>query len=207
MAKDLRQIQVDWTGIPGSPYVTLFNLEYVAGAANAALAGVSAFLNTAKFGWTVGLTAVCRADQKILDARNGQIEDVEVSSAPTGYNGTDAGERLPPANQGLLRLKTNTFAHGRRIQGRLFLPGPTEASSTSVPASGYMTGMANAASALITASPSFGVWSVYSRPLYAPKAEGAPPGTPRTVLREGTWGEIISASMWNQWAIQRKRRD
>ena len=196
MPGDVRQVRVNWTGTPGGPYLSLFHFEWVAGSANAARDGVTAFLTSLKVMYQVGLTAVCDAEQLRLaegvDNKGNPawvVIDSEASGAPVGVAGTEASEPVPPASQGLIRLKTAAFEHGRRIQGRLYIPGVTEGFSQSGnPNASYISATAAAANTLRTSSPTFGPWVVLSR-------------------KWVTHGEVTSCSTWSKFGVQRRRRD
>lgn len=198
MAKDLRQIRVVWSGLPGTPYLTLFHFEYIVGKEDPAMVAVSAFLQSCQTSIALGLLGHIEPDQNIIDAASGQIEAIETSTAGLDRTGSNASEPLPPATNGVVRLSTDNVLNGRRVRGRLFLPSPCESSSNGAPVAAYLTAVGGASNTLLTASGSHGLWSVYSRPRAATSPSGA---------RAGTWSEIRSVSVWNKWGVQRRRRD
>jgi hypothetical protein len=100
--------------------------------------------------------------------------------------GTAAGDLIPFATQGLLRLFTPTIVNGRLLQGRIFLPGSVESDSNGGPTGTYMSDYNAAGNALAgDASTSWIVWS-------------------RT---HAAFSAISEASTWNKWAVLRSRRD
>lgn len=102
--------------------------------------------------------------------------------------GTAAGDRLPPSNQGLLRLSTGTFVAGRRIQGHWNIPGAVEAANDpgGTPSAGYLAALGAAANTLnALVNPTLHVFS-RTRNQSAPVASVTPVGI---------------------WAVLRSRRD
>lgn len=125
-----------------------------------------------------------------------QVDEVQVSDGQiigqTGVTtattaGTDATEALPWATQGLVRFRTGVFSGGREIRGRMFIPGFTEtASSGGLPSSACRSDVNAAATVLAdSTSAQLAVWS-------------------RT---HSTVAGVTSASMWDEWAVLRSRRD
>lgn len=198
VAKDLRQIRVVWSGLPGTPYLSQFHFEYIPAKEDAAMVAVSAFLQSCQTSIALGLLGHIEPDQNIIDAASGQIEAIETSTAGLDRTGSNATETLPPATQGVVRLSTDNVLNGRRVRGRLFIPSPCEGSSNGAPVAAYLNAVGGAASTLLTSSGAFGLWAVFSRPRAATATAGA---------RAGTWSEIRSTSVWNKWGVQRRRRD
>lgn len=58
------------------------------------------------------------------------------------FAGEDGADMLPWQTQGLVRFLTPRWINGRRLTGRSFMPGPTEASNTNgVPNAGYLAAL------------------------------------------------------------------
>lgn len=108
-----------------------------------------------------------------------------VTTAPVG--GTNGLEALPGATQGLLRLHTGVYYGGRELQGRIFIPGPTEDNNDvgGVPKSTYRATL-DAALATLIADPDSNLF-VWSR---------------KNLNANGVTG----GSAWTQWAVLRSRR-
>lgn len=125
---NLIRIRTIATGVAGSPYYT--NLHFVGGAAEAqqAATDVYDFWNFLRTDFKSGLSFKVDAESAIIDSATGLIVD-QVPTTVAAVVGADAGDLLPPQVQGLVRLRTPTFVGGRRILGRFFLPGFTEAKS------------------------------------------------------------------------------
>jgi len=166
-------------------------------------------LNTLYFGSTLTLTAQHAADatrafwyaisNKIHTAYTMQVEPevteiADFTGHPIGVHttvtapvpGTDSGQPLPPATQGLVKFQTGIYYNGRQLQGKLYVPGPTEnLNTTGVPLPVYITDIAAAATTMI-ADPNSDLL-VFSR---------------KNLNANGVTG----ASVWSQWAILKSRR-
>lgn len=142
--------------------------------------------------WTIG------PEIPILDETDGTLTSVEAITVESG-SGTAAGDPLPYATQGLGKLSTSDFVAGRRVQGRVFIPGMSEAASdaTGKPASTTITSITDALTTLVASSGLI----VWSRPFEG--AEGPPERPPR----DGSKASITGVSAWTQWAVMRSRRD
>jgi hypothetical protein len=138
--------------------------------------------------WVPALKAQQESEQTIIDVVSGLATGTEDGGATAQYVGLSSSDPLPWATQGVVRLKTNAFNNGRRLQGRLFIPGPGEGNSDGLPASLYRSGVDTQCATLLTSSAASGVWAVYSR-------------------RYQAWANVLSATCWSQWGVQRRRRD
>lgn len=100
--------------------------------------------------------------------------------------GTNGGDALPPATQLLIRVHTGVYYNGRELQGKVYVPGPVETSSTNgVPSSLTITTLGNAMAALIADANS--ELMVFSR---------------KNLNANG----VTSSSVWSQYAVLRSRR-
>jgi hypothetical protein len=184
----IRQVAVVWSGIGGSPYYSQFHFEHQAGAATASAVAVKNFLQALASNLAAGMTAQVQDEQNVIDTSTGKIVSVEAGThqSSTAFIGT--GDPLPFATQVLLRLSTAQFNDGRRLRGRMFIPGNLEAvcqAGALAPAS--FTTYNTPAQALLTASSSSGKWAVWSK-------------------RHLGWASVDSVTVWDQFAILRKRR-
>jgi hypothetical protein len=118
-----------------------------------------------------------------IDDATGQVVGAdEVPS--TGDSGDNDGEPLPWASQGLLTLNTGVYYGGRRLKGRIFVPGPCEAQNTNgAPNASYYDPANVALAGLID--------------------NGVRVFSP-THLRSN---EAIGGATWGKWASLRSRRD
>lgn len=77
-----------------------------------------------------------------------------------GGTGSGAAEALPRQCQGLLRLRTDEVVAGRLLQGRMFVPGPTQNElDNGLTTAAYRTTVDTAAEVLLAAQPTWSVWS------------------------------------------------
>lgn len=143
--------------------------------------------------WTVlgEVAQINEADGKLTGVTNG----VANSGA-----GTSAGDMLPFTTQLLGRQFTNSFVNGRRLRGRIFLPGCTEDANTDgAPIAGIVTNFTAAMNALKTSMPN---WVVWARPF-----EGDPTATPPKPARVGSYSLVATVATSPTWASLRSRRD
>ena len=185
---DMARIRTVFTGVAGTPWYS--NLYYTgAGAAlNPANAHalVAAFWNAYKPNVTSAVTYTVQGEIPIIDDVSGNITSTVTVAAVTAPC-TGAGDSLPFATQGLVRLLTSSFINGRRVRGRLFLPAPLESLSTSAVPTGALITAVNTTATTMMGSPGqqLNVWS----------------------RKNGVAVAVTSVSMWNQWAVMRSRRD
>lgn len=184
------RVTTRFIGMTGSPY---YNTLYFGGAtqgeADAAAAAARQFWGGCASGISTLLDGQVLSEVEFVDPATGQVTGTEATTT-TAIEGFAAGEPLPPANQGLCRLLTNTFVNGRRLRGRVFVPGPTEAMSGGVAPTTTYLGYLNTAIGLLQsegiAAGNAGVYSPTHR-VFAP---------------------ITSGTAWSEgWAVLRSRRD
>lgn len=184
----LNEFRTVWTGVAGSPYYTTIRQidsgpttpQAFADAWEDFLVGLQGVTDN-------GLVAVVENDVRQIDSTTGETTGVITISGATVAM-TAAGDALPPQTQLLCRLLTPTFVGGRRIRGRIFIPGQLELFNSVVgqPDAGLRTGVEDNLEDFITAVSNDLV--VYSRTHHA-------------------FSAVNSVSVWNQWAVLRSRRD
>lgn len=182
------------TGVAGAPYVaTVYSrglgeqdeadaLNAFSGELWAGLAG--SVLST-------GLTATQESTVVDIDPTTGQATGAFAVSGAT-VTGTNAGERLPPATQALLRLRTGQYIGGRELRGRWFIPGMVESDSNAgvVDTTARNDIVVAYTGALGEAENVYGAFQivVYSR-------------------TNGTQQVVSTVDVWTQFAVLRSRRD
>lgn len=184
----IRRVEVIWSGLPGAPFYSQFFFSHQAGAATATAANVRTFLNALSTNLCTPMTAQIQPEQAIIDVVTAQPVNVEIATNQAVVNYTGTGDPLPWSTQVLLQLKTATFNSGRRLRGRIYIPGILESMCTAgelAPAS--QTTFNTPAQTLITQSNATGDWAVWSK-------------------RYQSWANVASATAWNQFGIQRRRR-
>lgn len=130
----------------------------------------------------------------VFNETDGELLSVAGATVQPSIPGTAAGDALPAATQGLLRLVTSQVRNNRLIRGRIFIPAPVENFNlvTGQPNSTYTVDVNAAAAALVADATAN--WAVFSRP----------GGTGSTA---GLIPQIITATCWSEWAVLRSRRD
>lgn len=182
----INRVRVVYTGVAGTPWYS--NFYTLNGAVTPAVAhsNVVSLMNAWAPEIGAGITATVEGDVSILESTTGQTTGV-TTVAPVNVSATGTGDHLPYQTQGLVRLLTGSFAGGRQVRGRIFVPGPREAiSAGAVPNAAYKTTLTNGFQAYLTAvGPAAVVWS--RKNLSTPA--------------------IASFSIWDKFAILRSRRD
>lgn len=177
-----------FTGTPGSPmYNQLYFGGDTSGEAAAAANAADSFWGHLQNALDTRLEYTTGGEVEQVDPATGQIVDVHTITPQTvSFSGT--GEPLPPATQGLLRLRTNNFVNGRRIRGRIFIPGVTELMTVDGQViTATQTLFTDAGNLLITNGAGAGGLIVYS-PTHHQEAP------------------VVAVSPWSQFAVQRSRR-
>jgi len=125
-------------------------------------------------------------------ASTGVLQNVYSATAPAAVTGVQPGDSVPRASQALIRWATAEIINGRRLRGRTFIPGITSTLTTDAGGldGGAVAQLAQAANDFIDAAPAPMV--VWHRPV-----NGA----------GGSTGLVTIASVWDQFAVLRSRRD
>lgn len=184
----LRRVEIVWSGSPGSPYVSTFNLLHTAGQADNVANALEDWLTAMKPDFISGVTAKVQPEQTIFDDSTGAPTGVEVGPGPTAIGGSNTGEALPWATQGLIRLTTSTYLGSRRLAGRLFLPAMSANNSQGKPTPAFTGRVALATGALMVDLGASNKWRVYSRTGH-------------------TSADVEAFTLWDNWAVLRSRRD
>lgn len=194
----LLRIQTLLTGLVGGPGLSTFHFLASAGSGQEAQNAVDAFWASID-GWISStITATPMNEVVAFEDTTGEAVSFTPSNG-IGNTGDAVGTPLPPATQGMIKWPTGAVVGGRRLQGRTFIPGPTEDHSegSGVPNAAYVAALATAGDALLNGVNSTPV--VWSRPKIDPET-GA-------VIRPGSYAEITDAVGWTKWAVLRGRRD
>jgi hypothetical protein len=128
-----------------------------------------------------------------VEATTGVLTGAFAGTDPLTVTGTQAGDALPRQTQGLVRLSTSTVVGGRRLRGRLFVPGPAEADNDSagLPTGTYTSGLTSGFADMLNAGATASVPVIWHRP---------------TGGAGGTHGAITGVSASPSWAVLRSRR-
>lgn len=183
-----REIEIQWTtqNGPGKVSVLYFN------------AGVAvATQRTAIQTWLAGTVGALDTTTSYVVATSGREWDSATgaltgawteASAKTGV-GTVGGEPLPDATQVLFRWHTGTIVNGRFLAGRTFLPGVARINAVDGNLeSGIRAALQTTANTFATSSATPVVW-------HRPNPDGP-----------GSEVQMTSATVWNEFAVLRRRR-
>lgn len=154
------RVRVVATGVAGSPWYV--NLHFGDGTAQVAADKTRAFFAAIAADLSSAITYQVQTEVGIVDVATGELSDVTpVTSAPLQGGGVAA--LAPTATQGLVRINTDTVRFGRRVQGRIFVPGLTPATvgTNGAPAGPFLGRLQTAANVLADAAtdPRLGVYS------------------------------------------------
>jgi hypothetical protein len=184
----IRKVDVLWTGLAGGPYYTQFFFGHEPSQATP----IAAALRTTLFGFNVRLMspmiAAIQPEQVVIDTATGKPTATEVAAAQTDVAFGGTGTTLPTVDQVVMRLKTAVFNGGRRLQGRIFLPGiPSGGNNLGRLDSVYKSSFDASFGNLITNTATIGKFAVWSR-------------------KNHMWASVESATAWSEFGIMRSRR-
>lgn len=165
-----------------------------AALATEAVARVRAFWNSLAGSVISGSTWTPNLIVDEIEDTTGELVNQWAASAPAAVTFSGTGESLPLFTQGLIRFGTGSFINGRRLQGRMFVPGFREIDSTGnppAPVAGLVTAMNTAAALLGTTI----VTPMSQRIWHRPGPSGA-----------GLSAPVITRQASSTWAILKSRR-
>lgn len=184
----LNRVRVIWTGTPAvGDGLSTFYFNSAVGTPAQQVAAVNTFLDSVAASYADNLSWSTEQEVATINEATGNLEGLASVTPATGV-GLDATDQLSPATQGLLRLAGAMIVGGRLLRGRLFLPGPCEGvnSPGGIPLLAYRTDYQDAAAVMIAdANVEWRIWS-------------------RT---HGVSGDVVTATVWDKWAVLRSRRD
>lgn len=156
------RVRVVATGVAGSPWYV--NMHFDTGTAQGAAEKARAFFAGIAADLSSAITYTVQGEVGIVNVATGELEDVApVTVAPLQGGGVAA--LAPTATQGLVRINTNVIRLGRRVQGRIFVPGLTPATvgTNGAPATPFLGRLQTAANVL-SESATAPILGVYSPP-------------------------------------------
>jgi hypothetical protein len=181
----IRRVRTVFTGVAGTPWYSNMYFATSGGTAADSVANVDAFWTTLAAQINTAVTGTVEGDVAIIESTTGEITSVESVTDGT-IDFTGSGNVLPPANQGMINLNTNTYAGGRQIRGKLYIPGLVVGAQNSdgTVAAAYYGAWVSVAGALKTSASTTGVWVVYSPTHHMHAAiESVTPKTTFAVMR------------------------
>lgn len=188
---EMRKITALWTGLSGLPGTTTMYFDASALELGDLLTGLDLFwsricsgFGTSSQGLRTGLTITLESDVPVVESSTGEIVGFQTISELHQYHGNGTAEPLPPATQALIEWQTGSVVAGRRLRGRTFIGGLTEDhSDNGVPKATWASTLA--AEAVTLSAESMEIFS------------------PTHLVEHGCTG----ATVWNQFAVLRSRRD
>nr|CRY97393.1 hypothetical protein [uncultured prokaryote] len=189
----IREILTQWTSpqSPGGTTVMYFNDTETIEDQRAAL---QTFWETVAAGLVIETTWQIAQEGRVLSATTGVLDSLW--SEPTFYTGV--GERdsepVPNAAQLLLRWVTGQVADGRVIKGRNFVPGASMTVNYEGQVIAVFMAQVQAAMGTFVVESGLQVW-------HRPR-----PATDDDPGRLGNSFIVNDGSVWQEWAVQRKRR-
>lgn len=128
-----------------------------------------------------------------VEDTTGALQGAFAGTDPATVGGAVATDALPHQTQGLLRLGTSSVIGGRRVRGRLYIPGPCEVDNSvnGNPAASYISDITAAFAALNTAGATTSMPRIWHRP------------------QGGSGGQavaITSFAVATSWSVLRSRR-
>jgi hypothetical protein len=184
------RVQTVMTGRGGAPWYSAFHFKSSGGleAANTAVA-VGVYWEAIRAVMATGVTIDILGEVADINPATGDIVDI-YPVTPIQKLSNGGLNALPIITQACVRLLTPTFAGGRRIQGRHFVPYPTENSNVDpgVPETTYRNTLSSAISNLRTGQPVGNELCIYSRTKLSATA-------------------VSSSIVLTKWSYLRSRRD
>jgi hypothetical protein len=181
-------VRTVWSGVGGSPFYS--TIRYLVGGSATGQEVVDEWetvLDSASPAFDNALVAVIDPEITIIESTTGTLTGtLAVTGATVSMDGS--GDAIPPANQLLVQLSTPNIVAGRRLRGRLFLPGMLEANSdvNGAPTSGLRSDIDALFATMVTNLADS--WCIYS-PTHR------------------VYATVNGASCWNKFAVLRSRRD
>lgn len=181
--------RITWVSGQGAPYYSTMHWEGTTSAnASTVHNRTVTFLQLFDQDINTAVDATVIGDVDQVDPATGEVVQ-RFNVTPVAVNSTSTGQTLPWSTQGLIRFKTGVFAGGRELRGRFFIPGFTELANLDgkVDPTGVagFNGVLATWLAAGTAGTNLVVWS-------------------RT---QGTTATVSNATIWDQWAVLRSRRN
>jgi hypothetical protein len=205
------KITAAWSGFTGAPgysnfYFKDFSVEGgnpVEADADAAGDRVETFFGAVAGLLPAAVKVTVSTEAAVIDEANGDILNFFSTGTRAAVSGTAAANGYSAASGVVVTWRTGGVVAGRRVRGRTFLV-PTATVAYDLDGTlqnSSITTLQNAANALIsdTGTPDLGVWA---RPMAAhtnAKGELIPE-------RDGSWHNVLTASIPDRVAVLRSRR-
>lgn len=187
-------------GLSADPYfLSQWYLPATVGGSNTdatnCLAHFRTIWNTLAAKITTGAVITYDPSVIAMEATTGVLTGAWVGTTPATSSGAAGSNALPYQTQGMITWATGQVFNGRRLRGRVFVPGPEEVDNTTVagvPGASYIAQLNAAITAMTTAVTGGSLPVVWHR------------NTPSQA--NGGHGAITGGAASPTWASQRKRR-
>lgn len=175
------------TGVAGSPWYTNLYFDQATGTPQQAVDAVQAFWSGNATTLAAPATWVVDGIVPVIDSATGDTISTFAVTQKTGTFSNSAG-RAPSSLQGLARFRTGAYIGGREVRGRFFIPGFTIGAIG--PGGSVSTAQVAQQNSLLatlvgTANADLVVWS----------------------KTNGQFFPVSAATLWDQFAVLRSRRD
>lgn len=190
------EVITDITTVAGSGMVSV---HYFSDGAEPAVvtAAISSFWADVATQCTTSTTFRVRSDGRIVAPETGNLVGFYNSPINPPVSGSQPGQAVADATQGLIQWRTGVVSDGREVRGRTFVPGLQSAAVNNGNLStGARAVLADAADGLIGDALGFGVW----------RRPRVPSPTQPLPARPGSFEEATAASAWTELAVLRRRR-
>lgn len=196
-----REVLIDWTGAGGLTGVTVLHMNAELLPANQ-VTDTRAFLQSLVPYIATSTVAKVRAEGREFDPITGDLTGAWAAPASPQVVGEGSNGPVANASQGLIRWGTGTVVDGRFLKGRTFIPGMNV---NQLSAGEVLITTQNAINALAQDFALDVELQIWHRPRAA-RAAG-PGGIPAAVpARAGSVADVVTAQMWPEFAVLRKRR-
>jgi len=181
---NLHRITTVWTGAPGMPGTTTLYGHENGDSTRDQVEAVGDFLTTLVSSLDTRLTATVSGQVEIVSSTSGDITSIDDTGADVVVEMNDSATPLPYTTQLLVQFRTGVYFTGRELRGRMFIPGFCEDGNVDgAPDPDVVSGVAAAASTMVG----------HDFAVYSPSKH--------------QWASVSAATVWNQWAVLRSRRD
>lgn len=127
----------------------------------------NAFWNAFEVVIATGVTVTVDPVTLYFNDATGALVDVGGGVPGTQAIGGSTGQNLPRQTQGMIKWVTAGIVNNRRVQGRTFMPAPTESNNTDTgtPDSSYVSNLVTAATTLLTPGDTSSTPVIWHRPV------------------------------------------
>jgi hypothetical protein len=180
----IKRITVLYTGAPGLPGTnTLYGHEN-GDTARDQVEAVGTFVGSLSTSLNTAITATVMGQVEIVESSTGQVVGIDATGDDIVVEMSDTATPLPFTTQLLVQIRTGVFNNGREIRGRLFIPGFCQDGNVGgAPDPDVVSGVAGAANTMLG----------HGFAVYSPTHK--------------MWASVSAATVWNEWAVLRSRRD